>query len=33
MISSLLAITLFLLAELFAITKRYGSGSAATVWT
>ncbi len=33
MISSLLAITLFLLAELFAITNRYGSGSAATVWT
>ena len=33
MISSLLVITLFLLAELFAITNRYGSGSAATVWT
>ncbi len=33
MISSLLAITLFLLAELLAITNRYGSGSAATVST
>ena len=33
MISSVLAITLFLLAELFAITNRYGSGSAATVST